>query len=73
MVYGQCTNCGSVEVELVEQDGTQDLSDIGEDPKYPFGAPCEVCKDRMPGWRSETAPDGWMHGTTYADSPYVAK
>lgn len=42
-VYGQCTHCGAVEVELTNPSGTRDLSDIGESAKYPVGYGCEVC------------------------------
>jgi hypothetical protein len=68
-VYGQCISCGCIEVELTQQRGTQDLSSIGEDPKYPFGNGCEVCEDKPAGWRSATAPTNWKQGTTYADTP----
>lgn len=68
-IYGQCTNCGCVEVLLVKQEGVQDLSFMGEDPEYPFGWPCEVCKDMPDGWRSATAPDGWVRGTRFAAMP----
>lgn len=64
-VYGQCTRCGCVEVELVQQRGTQDLSEMGEDPKYPFGFPCEVCVDKPQDFRSATAPDNWTRGDTF--------
>lgn len=43
MTYGLCTQCGSVEVELVKQTGTRDLSSIGESAEYPTGRGCEVC------------------------------
>ena len=66
-IYGQCTNCGCVEVELTKQEGTQDLSRIGEDPKYPYGPGCEVCENKPAGWRSATAPTKWKQGTTLAD------
>lgn len=42
-VYGMCTACGSVEVELRHATGTRDLSDIGESAAYPTGYGCEVC------------------------------
>lgn len=42
-VYGMCLHCGSVEVELNNQTGTKDLSDIGESASYPVGYGCEVC------------------------------
>lgn len=42
-VYGQCTACGSVEVELNSVKGTRDFSAIGESDKYPIGYGCEVC------------------------------
>jgi len=64
-VYGQCIQCGCVEVELDKQGGVQDLSHMGEDPKYPFGFPCEVCKHRPSGFRSATAPRDWRQGTTF--------
>lgn len=67
-VYGQCTNCGSVEVELVKQDGVQDLSSIGESPEYPFGDGCEVCDNTPDGFRSATAPTNWKRGTAYASN-----
>ena len=41
--YGKCLHCGSVEVALVKVAGHLDLSDIGEDPEYPYGYGCEVC------------------------------
>lgn len=41
--YGMCTACGSVEVALIKQTGTRDLSSIGEHPEYPTGYGCEVC------------------------------
>jgi hypothetical protein len=65
-IYGQCTNCGCVEVKLFRKDGVQDLSSIGESPEYPFGAGCEVCIFKPLEWRSATAPHDWKHGTTYA-------
>jgi hypothetical protein len=42
-VYGMCTACGSVEVELNQATGTRDLSGVGESPRYPTGYGCEVC------------------------------
>ena len=42
-VYGLCTACRSVEVALIEQAGTRDLSSIGEHPEYPIGYGCELC------------------------------
>lgn len=43
-IYGMCTSCGAVEVELVYGAyGTRDLSYMGEHPKYPVGHGCEVC------------------------------
>ena len=71
-VYGQCTNCGALEVELIKQTGTQDLSSIGEDPKYPYGPGCEVCAGKPAGWRSATAPTNWKRGTTYAETRNLA-
>ena len=65
---GQCTRCGCIEVKLDQCDGLQDLSAMGENPEYPYGAGCEVCKDKPLGWRSATAPDKWVAGTTYAKS-----
>lgn len=41
--YGLCTACGAVEVELNQQDGTRDLSHMGESDRYPVGYGCEVC------------------------------
>jgi hypothetical protein len=64
-VYGQCIQCGCVEVELVKELGTQDLSEMGEAPEYPFGIGCEVCKLQDPGFRSATAPDNWRRGTSF--------
>jgi len=72
-VYGQCTNCGCVEVGLYKQNGVQDLSSIGEDPEYPFGEPCEVCVLYPFGWRSATAPSNWKRGTTYASTQDLDK
>ena len=43
VVYGMCLACRSIEVGLVEQIGTRDLSDIGESDTYPTGYGCEVC------------------------------
>jgi hypothetical protein len=42
-VYGQCTACGAVEVELNRPTGTRDLSHIGESAAYPVGYGCELC------------------------------
>jgi hypothetical protein len=42
-VYGMCTACGSVEVELMSATGQRDLSHMGESPNYPTGYGCEVC------------------------------
>lgn len=42
-IAGMCTACGSFEVNLVEQTGIRDLSDIGESSEYPTGYGCEVC------------------------------
>lgn len=42
-VYGFCSHCGSVEVELNRQDGVRDFSGIGESAEYPTGFGCEVC------------------------------
>ena len=42
-VYGMCTACGAVEVELNRVTGTRDLSGMGESPRYPTGYGCEVC------------------------------
>ena len=42
-VYGMCTACGAVEVELNRATGTRDLSGMGESAKYPTGYGCEVC------------------------------
>lgn len=64
-VYGQCTYCGCIEVELDRQVGIQDLSEIGEAPEYPFGSKCEVCRDQPAGFRSATAPRNWKIGMTY--------
>ena len=42
-VYGMCTACGSVEVELVAATGRRNLSSIGESDAYPTGYGCEAC------------------------------
>ena len=43
-VYGMCTHCGAVEVELVNGvSGYRDLSQEGESERYPVGYGCEVC------------------------------
>lgn len=42
-VYGLCTSCRSVEVELVQVIGFRDLSYMGESDRYPVGYGCEVC------------------------------
>lgn len=43
-VYGMCTHCGAVEVQLLNGvTGHRDLSDIGESDRYPVGYGCEVC------------------------------
>jgi len=42
-VYGYCTACGAVEVELDEVTGHRDFSNIGEAADYPTGYGCEVC------------------------------
>ena len=41
--YGMCTACGSVEVQLVRQTSTRDLSAMGEHHAYPTGYGCEMC------------------------------
>jgi hypothetical protein len=42
-VYGQCTHCGAVEVELAEVTGYRDFSPLGEPDRYPVGYGCELC------------------------------
>ena len=42
-VYGMCTHCGAVEVELNTVTGIRDLSELGESPTYSTGFGCEVC------------------------------
>lgn len=42
-VYGMCTACFAVEVELVRITGYRDLSHIGEHHAFPTGYGCEVC------------------------------
>lgn len=64
-IHGQCTGCGAVEVLLDIVVGTQDLTFMGEDPKYPFGPTCEVCSDKPLGFRSATAPANWESGNTF--------
>lgn len=66
--YGNCTRCGCIEVALMKVKGYQDLSSIGEAPDYPYGYGCEVCMDKGLGFRSETAPDGFKRGMTYAQT-----
>lgn len=41
--YGRCTACGAIEAALVSVTGYQDLSAIGESPRYPIGYGCEFC------------------------------
>lgn len=43
VIYGQCTACGSIEVELDSIKGYRDFSDIGESDCYPVGYGCEAC------------------------------
>jgi hypothetical protein len=42
-LYGQCTYCGAIEVELKSYSGTKDYSAIGESSRYPIGFGCELC------------------------------
>lgn len=42
-LWGRCTACGAIEVELKSFTGTVDYSAIGESAQYPIGYGCELC------------------------------